>query len=261
MQNSVKKSIWPTYLLNQVIFGFNLTTFIISWILIFNNTFGVFGTLLAIINCICLHYFFTTIHQSTHRLLSSNHFFNHLFGFVSAIFGGITFADFSFTHLIHHSTIGHKENDPDHLISGSKNVLSIPFKIWLHDYYFWTHKTSPALKISYLLSRSIQFLIVVFLFVLTSKTNLFVYYWLVPMLIVGLFNSYFLFYIPHYQIKGFFWNTSLGKHAIFTSRHYHHLHHDNPEANQNYFPLELQLACHCTNSSQYDLQTKKYMYD
>jgi fatty acid desaturase len=257
VKNLVKKTT-----LNQLLFFIVSIVFFLNWYFVFKFEYPF--EISFLVSIVCLHYLFTTVHQSSHFLLSKNSKINYSFGFLASLFAGITFADFLFTHTIHHKMIGDPKNDPDHLISGSGPVISIPFKIWLHDYYFFKNNKVKHQFVSYFLTRITQVCIVIFVFLLTGQINLFLYFWLLPMLVVGLFNSYFLFYIPHYEIKGWCWKTNLGKHLIKTSRISHHNHHDNPSKNKDYFPLEEQILYFLQNKKNNNFcstqQEKAYIY-
>lgn len=257
------KTISP-YTYNQILLTFALAGFVSSWVTIFhfssynNNSFLVFNWAL---NLLCLHYLFTTVHQSSHRLLSKNKHINYALGFLATLFAGITFADFKFTHDLHHKHIGDAHNDPDHAISGSGPIILIPFKIFYHDFYFLKHNRSKFEYFSYFAERIAQMLIIVLLF--QNHIFLFITYWLNPMLIIGIANALFLFYFPHYThwIEKTRFNSGMLKESIRMSRVYHHKHHDNPSKNSNFFPFEdTMLATIGIKKAEYYDPTKNYFY-
>jgi fatty acid desaturase len=226
------------YWYNRLLLVITLLIFLTNWVCIFNYYQSNLNVLYFLVNLLSLHYMFTVVHQSSHYLLASNIWINHVWGFLSCVFAGITFADFQFTHDLHHKHIGFPSLDPDHTISGSGPVLLIPFKIFYHDIYFLKNNTSVYLYLSYISQRSLQVLIVCTFFL--SQTWLFINFWLVPMLIIGVANALFLFYFPHYvhTFEKSIFNIPPIKYSINISRVYHHQHHDNPANNSNFFPLE-----------------------
>jgi beta-carotene hydroxylase len=249
------------YKYNQILLTFALTGFISSWVTIFHFNNGNFLVINWLLNLICLHYLFTTVHQSSHQLLSPNNRINYGMGYIGTLFAGITFADFKFTHDLHHEHIGNPESDPDHTISGSGPILLIPFKIFYHDIYFLKHNKSKLQYFSYFSQRILQALIVVVLFI--NNTSLFITYWLIPMLIIGIANALFLFYFPHYihWIERTRFNTGPLKESIRMSRVYHHKHHDNPAKNSNFFPFEdTMMATLGYKKAEYYDPTKDYFY-
>ncbi|MGL4759061.1 MAG: fatty acid desaturase [Patescibacteria group bacterium] len=224
--------------LNKISLLFVLIIFLSNWYCLLNYTPKLSSILNLIVNVVCLHYMFTTVHQASHGLLSKNSKLNYAYGFLACLFSGITFADFKYTHDLHHIHIGNAEQDPDHKISGSGPVMLIPFKIFYHDWYFLTKCKVKNELVSYFLQRILQISLVVVLFL--DKSFLFSTFWLVPMLIIGFMNGLFLFYFPHYQhwIEKTKFNIYPLKKSIQLSRDYHHLHHDNPAKNSSFYPFE-----------------------
>ena len=231
------KTISP-YRYNQLLLTFALIGFFSSWLTIFH--FGGLNFLIInwFLNLICLHYLFTIVHQSSHHLLAKNKIVNYAFGYIATLFAGITFADFKFTHDLHHKHIGDASQDPDHAISGSGPVLLIPFKIFYHDIYFLRYNKDVLEYVSYFSQRFLQLAIVLILFL--NQSQLFITYWLIPIFIIGIANALFLFYFPHYThwIERTWLNKGPLKESIRMSRVYHHKHHDNPSKNSNFFPFE-----------------------
>jgi beta-carotene hydroxylase len=254
------KTISP-YRYNQTLLTFALIGFLTSWVTIFHFDNGNFLVINWMLNLICLHYLFTTVHQSSHYLLSKNKKFNYAFGYLATLFAGITFADFKFTHDLHHKHIGEPDNDPDHTISGSGPVLLIPFKIFYHDFYFLKYNKSMFEYFSYFSERILQVMLVIVFFL--NNNSLFITYWLVPMFIIGIANALFLFYFPHYThwIEKTWMNKGPLRESIRMSRVYHHKHHDNPSKNSNFFPFEdTMMATLGYKEAEYYDPMKDYFY-
>lgn len=250
------------FLSNKILIILVLAIFISNWYcLLTRANISYIHSINWIVNILCLHYMFTTVHQSSHGLLSKNKYINYCFGFISTLLAGITFADFKFTHDLHHKHIGNKNRDPDHMISGSGPILLIPFKIFYHDYYFIKNNKSIFEYISYFFERIIQISIVLLLFL--DKPFLFSTFWLVPMLVIGVMNALFLFYFPHYKhwIESTKYNFSPLKSSIQMSREYHHKHHDDPSLNSNFYPFEISVLSMLKKEStvNYD-SSKDYFY-
>lgn len=196
---------------------------------------------------ICQHYFLNLVHIASHHLMSKNRIWNSFFGNIASIIGGVTFADFKTTHFLHHRNVSDEQKDPDHWITTSGNIFTIPFKIFYHDVYFWSRglwKQNHAWR-GYLVDRFTQVsLILAFQF--SGKIDVWINFWLLPLLCVGFLNGLFLFYFPHYttkierswralEHKLFFQSMTLL--AIDISRIYHEKHHDRINNNANYFPV------------------------
>jgi fatty acid desaturase len=233
----------------------------LSWTLIYSEKFTNFTIIFWLMNLVTMHYMFTTVHQASHNLLSKNKLINYLFGFVATLVTGITFADFKYTHDLHHKHIGMPELDPDHKISGSGPVFSIPFKIFYHDYYFLKNNTNKLQYFSYFIERIIQIALIMYLFV--DKTILFTSFWLIQMLVIGMLNALFLFYFPHYThwIESTKLNIKPLRESIRMSRDFHHMHHDNPGSNNSFFPFESTIgAMFGSDKIQEYNTTKNYFY-
>ena len=225
---------------NQLLLLITNICFVLSWYVILN--FGIYINLyysivFVLVNILCLHY---------------------LFGFLACLFSGITFADFLFTHTLHHKHIGDKSKDPDNFISDGP-VLLIPFKIFYHDYFFLKFNKSNIQLFSYFLQRILQISLVSFLFL--DKIHLFILFWLIPMLVIGMANALFLFYFPHYihPLEKQLNNIGIIRHLIKISRVYHHKHHDNPANNYNFFPFE-RINSLKMEEKKYSLDTNHYIY-
>ncbi len=193
------------------------------------------------------HYFLNLVHLASHNLLSRNRYLNSLYGNISAIIGGVTFADFRTTHMLHHRNVSDDRNDPDHWITTSGHILTIPFKIFYHDVYFWRNGLwKKGNWRGYLINRFTQVGFVI-AFQQSGQLGVWQTYWLVPLLFVGFLNGLFLFYYPHYTTKlektwrnlqsqrnpiQSFWLL-----CIDISRVYHEKHHDAISSNRPYFPV------------------------
>ncbi|MBC7471863.1 MAG: fatty acid desaturase [candidate division SR1 bacterium] len=216
--------------------------------ILLNTNLNIFGSILIfLIIALCQHYFLNLVHIGSHHLLSKNKHINSVLGNVASIIGGVTFADFKTTHFLHHRNVSDDKNDPDHWITTSGNVLTIPFKIFYHDYYFWTRglwKQNNAWK-GYLIDRLMQGLLVLG-FYFTGNIVVWEYFWLLPLLLVGFLNGLFLFYFPHHttrlernwrEVQNKLPHQSLTLLAIDISRIYHEKHHNRIAENRNYFPI------------------------
>ena len=204
-----------------------------------------------------LHYLMNVLHQASHNLLSRNRHWNIFFGHTSAILTGLTFSEFRLTHSMHHANLGDSNKDPDYKLTHSGTLLTLPFRIWQKDVYFWKNKLYKKNKAwkGYLIDRALQILLVLLIFVFKNQTAYFSY-WLIAVLTVGYLNGLFLFYFPHYSTKWEKLNQQKTKVNIITkliltfiniSRFYHHKHHDKTNDNTVYFPLENYLYSHFTN--------------
>jgi fatty acid desaturase len=201
----------------------------------------------------CQHYFLNIVHIASHFGMSKVWRVNSLYGNIAAIFGGVTFADFRTTHMLHHKNVHNlPENDPDHWITTSGPVWTIPFKIFYHDVYFWRNslwKQRGAWR-GYIINRSVQVGFVAS-FSYYNMLEVWQYFWLLPLLIVGFLNGLFLFYFPHYSTKlEHKWREAAKKNAfqqlvltaIDISRYFHEKHHDSVQQNTNYFPVFAHLS-------------------
>jgi beta-carotene hydroxylase len=232
----------------------SLSLVILQYQLNFQNP--VSTTFLIIFNSLILHSHFNSLHQSSHHQLFKNPSLNWLLGNYLAFFCGLTFADFTSTHLQHHKYVNNPDKDPDHLISynmGSGiNFLFTPFKIFYHDFWFLRGELTAQTNLisifqnqrlaSYFLTRFLQIMLVSTLF-LFGFGNLWLLYWAIPMYIVGFFNGLFLFYLPHYQLSDDKkWLKNLGVFSKFflfcakIARTSHHKHHQKVNYVLAYYP-------------------------
>jgi fatty acid desaturase len=236
------------YQLNQFIF-------VVNFVVVFSLFYTVLTTPITLTSgiiiffCIalCQHYFLNLVHIGSHHLLSKNRLINSLIGNISAIMGGVTFADFQTTHFLHHRNVSDEKKDPDHWITTSGSVFTIPFKIFYHDYYFWSQglwKKQNNWR-GYIIDRSAQILLVLS-FQLSGNIQIWQNFWLLPLLLVGFLNGLFLFYFPHHSTKTERkWRKQdtnnplkqISLLAIDISRIYHEKHHDRIAENRNYFPV------------------------
>jgi fatty acid desaturase len=236
------------YQTNQLIFAADISlVFILFYILLTTKLDMLSSAFIFFAIAICQHYFLNLVHIGSHHLLSKNKLANSILGNIASIIGGVTFADFKTTHFLHHRNVSDDKNDPDHWITTSGNVFTIPFKIFYHDYYFWSRglwRQNDAWK-GYLIDRAVQGLLV-FWFSATGNIAIWQYFWLLPLLLVGFLNGLFLFYFPHYttklerawrKITAKLPHQSVTLLAIDISRIYHEKHHDRIAENRNYFPI------------------------
>lgn len=236
------------YLFNQLLFVLAVGVFLASFFVLL--TIGAQHPLLVVVffgvNAICIHYLLNLVHLGSHYLISRNRLINSFFGNVAAILGGVTFADFRATHALHHRSPSDPSKDPDHYITNSGNMFSIPFKIFYHDVYFWKNGLwKKGNWKGYIIDRCVQ-ICLVFILSVTGTLWIWINFWLVPVFLVGLLNGMFLFYFPHYTTRlERNWRAKSSPHlfaqfsllAIDISRYYHEKHHDRVSENKNYFPV------------------------
>lgn len=236
------------YQVNQLIFIVDIVVIFSLFYILLNTHLNILESILIFLTiALCQHYFLNLVHIGSHHLLSKNKFINSVLGNIASIIGGVTFADFKTTHFLHHRNVSDDKNDPDHWITTSGNVFTIPFKIFYHDYYFWYHglwRQNNAWK-GYLIDRMIQgFLVLGFYY--SGNIEIWKLFWLLPLFLVGFLNGLFLFYFPHYttrlertwrNIQDKLPHQSLTLLAIDISRIYHEKHHDRIAENRNYFPV------------------------
>jgi fatty acid desaturase len=236
------------YQLNQLIFAVDIVAiFGLFYILLIWRLDYIGSVLIFFSIAFCQHYFLNLVHIGSHHLLSRNKTLNSVLGNISSIMGGVTFADFKTTHFLHHRNVGDTKNDPDHWITTSGSVFTIPFKIFYHDYYFWTKGLwqKQGNWQGYIVDRLAQGCLVLG-FYFSGNINIWQNFWLLPLLLVGFLNGLFLFYFPHYTTKlERAWRKIAAKmpHQTLTllsidiSRIYHEKHHDRIAENRNYFPV------------------------
>jgi fatty acid desaturase len=253
----LQQIIFTKYNFNKLVFFVANFSLVAIFFALLNWELNLFQQLfLASLIVLCLHYNLNILHQASHRLLSKNKNINDLFGNLSAIVGGVTFPAFQSTHFIHHKNPSDPKQDPDYAITNSKSFFFLPFKIWYHDKFYWQHglwkKHFPAWQ--YFADRLAQISIVA-AFYFTGNLQVWLYFWLLPVYLVGFLNGMFLFYFPHYttalenmwraqlHLPGQYQNL-LQKLSLFfidISRYYHERHHDKVMENQNFYPLEKYL--------------------
>jgi fatty acid desaturase len=234
------------YRFNQVLFFINCFVVAAVFYYLLTRSIGFTeGVTFFILIGFCQHYFLNIVHLSSHFLLSKDRKWNAFFGNMASIIGGVTFADFRTTHHLHHRHVSDEQKDPDHWITTSGNVFTIPFKIFYHDYYFWSKGLwKRGNWRGYVIDRSVQ-IGFIFAFYFTGHINVWQNFWLLPLLVVGFSNGLFLFYFPHYTAKferkwrnnTRFIHQKLTLLAIDISRIFHEKHHDRIAENQNYFPV------------------------
>lgn len=271
MSQQIKHLLFNKYRFNQLVFlAAQTSLFTIFWLLLTKNFQWWQYLSFFILNCGILSCHLNLVHLASHGLLNKNKIVNSILGNISAIFGGLTLADFKTTHAMHHANALNIEKDPDYSIANSISFLTMPFKIWHHDRYFWTKKLWERQNnwIGYIFDRAVQITIISSLS-LNGYLYIWVYFWLVPMLVVGVLNGMFLFYLPHYltntekkfrSILGIETNYKLPyikannilewfnlKYKILTllsiniSRIYHEKHHDKTSENENFYPISSYL--------------------
>jgi beta-carotene hydroxylase len=238
------------YQFNQIVLFFSIATIISVFSYLIQHKGIVFWPiyiLFFILVSFAQHYILNIVHLASHQLLSKDRKLNYYLGSLASLEGGVTFADFSTTHMLHHKNTSKLDSDPDHWITNSGSIFSIPFKIFYHDVYFWTRGLWKLQRgwLNYILTRSIQIGIVV-AFELTGNIDIWKNFWLSPLLVVGFLNGLFLFYYPHYSTKlENSWRIlqkpnfvqKLFLLFIDISRVYHEKHHDKIVENSHYYPV------------------------
>ena len=201
--------------------------------------------------------------MASHSALGKKRWVNIFYGTWAAVFCGTTFTDFKANHMLHHSKAGQPKLDPDDKIAKNANFLFIPFKIFYHDYDFWTKglwKKDMGWA-GYLLVRFLQMGLIYIAFA-SGKQLLWIVFWVLPVYLLGVVNGAYLFYYPHYTSKNELAWRSLKKQNLFhklalklidISRHYHEIHHEKVSTNYVYYPLEYYLWEKFTSSSEPDL--------
>jgi len=237
------------YIFNQILAIISIVIFIgvFVWLSTLGNI-NIWQSIYAmIVLVITEHYLLNLIHIASHRSLSKNYFVNEFFGNLIAILTGISLPVFRETHNLHHANTNNPERDPDHFISTSGHLWWIAGRIFYHDYYFFKNGLFKRKNnlITYLIDRLAQIsLVLVFQF--TNNLNVWIYYWLPSILIIGSMYGFYQFYFPHYSTK--FVDSLRSKplknifqrFALFTvdfSRYYHYKHHEQIKNNTYYFPF------------------------
>ena len=210
------------------------------------------------------------MHQASHQLLSKDRGYNKILGHLAAIFGGLSYSEFTQSHGLHHKFQGQKIKDPDYGVTHSSNLWFLPFQIWRKDVYFFQnglHLKSKA-WLGYLVDRGLQIGLVLYFFIWPGLAFYFAY-WLLAVLVVGFLNGLFLFYFPHYSTKWEIKTRSLARIWLLPSislafidicRYYHEWHHNQIKSNQYYFPLENYLYQKLIGQNQNLQWTGKYLH-
>jgi beta-carotene hydroxylase len=148
---------------------------------------------------------------------------------------------------LHHANPNDHNKDPDHVISTSGALWWLPLRIFYHDYFFFSrglYKQKNNLQI-YFIDRIIQIGLVT-IFWVNGKLDIWIYYWLPSILIIGFGYGLFQFYFPHYTTqKVDTWRNSDQKNilqkvclfAVDFSKYYHYKHHQKISSNLAYFPF------------------------
>jgi beta-carotene hydroxylase len=193
------------------------------------------------------HYILNLVHIASHRSISKNAFYNDLLGNFLSIISGVTLPVFRATHNLHHAYPNNPEKDPDFVISTKGALWWLPARIFYHDYAFFKrglYKQKNAL-FTYFTDRLIQIALVL-LFLFTGKLDIWIFYWLPSILIIGFFYGLFQFYFPHYSTKTIDSWRLLAHKNIFQKlfifwvdfcMYYHYKHHEKINSNRPYFPF------------------------
>jgi beta-carotene hydroxylase len=236
------------YQTNQLIFTLSFVTLIGFYSLVFTTIVSYWLAPLFIIpTALIIHYQYNTVHIASHHQMSKNKYWNNFLGHLASIICGATFAGFTTNHLLHHKNPNHSDNDPDYQISTKMPLFLIAFKIWYHDYSFFSRRLylTTGNLFSYFTDRFVQIALITAIVVSGNLFN-FLIFWSLPVWLVGTMNGLFLFYFPHYttdtveqwklsENPNLFQQFSLV--LIQISLHYHTKHHQKITGNSNYYPL------------------------
>ncbi|MEI6728140.1 MAG: fatty acid desaturase [bacterium] len=250
--DDAKKTLMTRFTANKLIFFVAHIVLLTSYYFVFNLelnwlTIAIFLPL----TFIAIHYHFNIVHMASHSALSKKRGINAFFGTWAAVLSGTTYADFKANHMLHHSKAGQPDLDPDDKIARNANFLLIPFKIFYHDYDFWSKGMWKKDKawVGYLLARSLQ-LCLILIASTTGHLSTWLLFWVLPVYLLGVTNGAYLFFYPHYTSKNEHkwrnskaknWYQKLALKLIDISRHYHEIHHEKVSTNYVYFPLEAYL--------------------
>ncbi len=237
------------YQFNQILTYFCSSVFVAVFVILCQNpilnNFQSAGVLLLLV--LVEHYLLNLVHIGSHRALSKNAVYNDILGNLIAILAGVTLPVFRSTHNLHHAYPNDHSKDPDHVISTKGGLWWLPLRIFYHDYFFFTHglyKQKNNFQI-YLIDRLMQIGLVCG-FWLNGKIDIWIFYWLPSILIIGFCYGLFQFYFPHYSMSAIDnWRRSERKNAlqifcIFAvdfSKYYHYKHHEKISSNLAYFPF------------------------
>ncbi len=170
--------------------------FLLVWTLVFFFTF--------ILSTCNLHYFSNLIHLGSHNLLSKNCKINNILGWISSLsILPFTFIDFKITHLEHHKHQGDNDLDPDYKIVKTGSVWLLPLRIVVYkDYFFWKlalQKHKYNWLVEYCLQRLVQIYIICYIANWTNTQDFrYVALFILPLIAVGIMNSAYLYFYPHY---------------------------------------------------------------
>lgn len=171
--------------------------------------------------------------QNSKKTLRGTSFqLNTVIGTVCAVFGGMTFYSFQKTHLKHHQyylrrdlleypeqlkeQLYNSDRSADNQPNDKKNTSSnledpdkkllvygpfiTPFLIFSHDFSFFALRPKMSEILNYTFSRIFQVGLMIWL-LNEYPLEVIIRTILLPLLIVGYLNSFFLFYFPHYTPK------------------------------------------------------------
>jgi len=159
----------------------------------------------VIINAVCCYAFFTVVHDSGHKAISTNKYINNFFGIVSALFFGPgTLFDFfvwRYIHNQHHAHTNNETRDPD-FWAGQGRAWQLPL-YWittdLHYSYIYIKRFS-TLPLYMRISSLLQMTLMISAFVTLCYLGYWreaILYWLIPGRIAIPFLAYVLDYLPH----------------------------------------------------------------
>lgn len=236
------------YQVNQLVFTLSFVVLMLFYSLVFSSfiPFWLFP-LFIIPTALVIHYQYNTVHMASHRQMSKNKYWNNFLGHLASIISGATFAGFTTNHLLHHQNPNDTNNDPDYQIAAKTPLFLIAFKIWYHDYSFFSRKLHLINNnyISYSITRLIQVGLIAS-FILSGNLFNFLVFWSLPVWLVGTLNGLFLFYFPHYTtnrvenwktLPNPNWFQKLSLVVIEISQYYHTKHHQKINGNANYYPI------------------------
>ena len=236
------------YQLNQLIFFSSFITLVVFYSLVLIGQIGTFLFPLFIIPiAFVIHYQYNAVHIASHMQMGKNSQYNNFIGHLASILSGATFAGFSTNHILHHKNPNDTDNDPDYQIAAKTPLFLIAFKIWYHDFSFFNKQLHLINKnyIGYALTRIIQISLILGI-ILSGNLSNFLFFWVLPVWLVGTLNGLFLFYFPHYttprvevwkKLVNPNWFQKLSLVLIQISLFYHTKHHEKINGNRNYYPI------------------------
>jgi ring-1,2-phenylacetyl-CoA epoxidase subunit PaaE len=159
----------------------------------------------VIVNGLMVFSFFTVVHDSSHRAISTNSFFNDLMGALSAWFYGpltiFTLKSFRYLHMQHHLYTNEAKKDPDYWCAGG-NKLQL-FLSWLtvdfhYIFYYVKHwNERPAREKYGLILNTVSNLAILSVLIYYGYGWQAFFFWVIPGRIGIFILAFALDYLPH----------------------------------------------------------------